>query len=73
MKKVTFRVLNMECPNCAMHLEGMEDTLKGVKTIRASYRKMEMVVEFDEKLLSETEIVAEAKKEGYEAVPAKAA
>lgn len=69
MVKHTFRVLNMECPNCAMRLEGLEDKLAGVKQINASYRKLEMVVEFDEKLLTDQQIIAAAQKEGYEAVP----
>jgi copper chaperone CopZ len=59
----------MECPNCAMRLEGLEDKLAGVKQINASYRKLEMVVEFDEKLLTDQQIIAAAQKEGYEAVP----
>jgi copper chaperone CopZ len=69
MVKHTFRVLNMECPNCAMRLEGLEDKLAGVKQINASYRKMEMVVEFDEHLLSDQQIIKAAEEEGYEAVP----
>jgi copper chaperone CopZ len=69
MIKRTFRVPNMECPNCAMHLEGLEDRLPGVKQINASYRKLEMVVEYDEQLLTDTQIIAAAKEEGYEAIP----
>lgn len=51
MKKV-FTVADMSCPNCAMHLEGLEDELQGVRSINASYKKLTMEVEFDEKLLS---------------------
>ena len=38
MKKI-FRVPDMECPNCAMHLEGLEDELPGVKRVAASYKQ----------------------------------
>ena len=69
MKKI-FRVPDMTCPNCAMHLEGLEDSLPGVKRISASYKKLTMEVEFDEKLLHETQIVAAANAIGYHPEPA---
>jgi copper chaperone CopZ len=69
MLKRTFRIPNMECPNCAMRLEGLEDRLPGVKQISASYRKLEMVVEYDEALLNQEQIIAAALEEGYQAVP----
>ena len=61
----TYRVEGMTCPNCAMRLEGMEDDLPGVKRVRASYRKGSMEVEFDETLVSEVQILAEAARRGY--------
>ena len=64
MKKV-FRVTDMECPKCAMHLEGLEDELPGVKRINASYKKQLMEVEFDEGKLSVTQIIAAANAIGY--------
>jgi copper chaperone CopZ len=64
MKK-TFRVPDMECPNCAMHLEGLEDELLGIKCIKASYKKQMMEVEFDESLLSVEQIIAAANALGY--------
>jgi copper chaperone CopZ len=70
MVKQTFRILNMECPNCAMRLEGLEDCLPGIHRIEASYPKMEMVVEYDETLVQPEQIIAAARQEGFEAVPA---
>lgn len=64
MKK-TFRVPDMTCPNCAMHLEGLEDDLPGVRRISASYKKLNMEVDFDENLLSEAQIIAAANRIGY--------
>jgi copper chaperone CopZ len=64
MKK-TFRVPDMQCPNCAMHLEGLEDKLPGVKRITASYKKLVMEVEFDETLLSVEHIITAANDIGY--------
>ena len=64
MKKV-FKVSDMSCPNCAMHLEGLEDELSGVKRIRASYKKLTMEVEFDETVLSVDQIISAANEIGY--------
>ena len=64
MKK-SFHVPDMECPNCAMHLENLEDELPGVKRIDASYKKMSMDVEFDETKLSVAEIITAANAIGY--------
>ena len=70
MIKKTFCVSDMTCPNCAMKLESLEDTLEGVKEINASYHKLTMIVEYDESKLTEEQIVAAVKKKGYTAVPA---
>lgn len=65
MTKIVFRVEGMECPNCAMTLEGMEDRLAGVRMVEASYRKGQMTVEFDETKISAAEIIAEVRRLGY--------
>ncbi len=63
--KLRFRVPDMVCPDCTMHLESLEDTLPGVKRIRASYRRLSMEVEFDERRLDAREIIAAANAIGY--------
>ncbi len=63
--KITLRVPDMYCPNCSMHLEGLEDDLQGVKKISASYKKLLMEVEFDDKILSIEQIIQAANKIGY--------
>jgi len=51
-----------------MSLESIEDELTGIKEISASYHKQEMIVEFDETIVGEDQIIAAAKKKGYQAV-----
>jgi len=68
MIKKTFKIPDMTCSNCAMKLEGLEDTLEGVKEINASYHKLNMVIEFDDSKLTEEQIIAAVKKKGYTAV-----
>ncbi len=67
MIKKTFKVNDMTCTNCAMKLESLEDTLEGVTEINASYHKLEMTVIYDEKRLTEEQIIAAVKKKGYTA------
>ncbi len=65
MIKKTFTIKDMNCSNCAMRLEGIEDKLPGIESIDASYHKGTMLVEFDPALVSEGEIRAEVERLGY--------
>ena len=65
-KKVTLKITGMECPNCSMNLERIEDKLKGVVFAEANYRKEQMVVEYDDAVLTLEQIKAEVKRLGYE-------
>ena len=67
--KNTFHVPDMSCPNCAMHLEGLEDELPGIKRVNASYKKQVMEVEFDETQLSIAQIITAANAIGYHPEP----
>jgi copper chaperone CopZ len=67
-KRITLKIHGMECPNCAMILEGIEDKLKGVTFAEASYRKEQMVVEYNENQVDEAQIQAEVQRLGYEVV-----
>jgi copper chaperone CopZ len=69
MQKQLFKVLDMHCTNCAMRLESLEDDLPGVRKVEASYRKGEMLVEYDESKLRLDEIIAAVQKLGYQAIP----
>jgi copper chaperone CopZ len=68
MKK-NFRVPDMYCSACPMHLEGLEDELPGIRYISASYKKMSMEVDFDEKLVTIEQIIDAAIEIGYHPVP----
>jgi len=52
-----------------MKLESIEDDFPAIKQIDASYHKQQMTVEYDEAKLSVNEIIAAAKKKGYQAIP----
>jgi copper chaperone CopZ len=69
MVKKTFRIEGMSCSSCPMNIESIEDDLPGIKQVSASYQKGNMVVEFDETKVSETQILAAVAKKGYQAFP----
>jgi len=66
-QKITLNIEGMECPNCSMILERLEDKLAGVITVEVSYHKGLMKVEFDEKQVSIQQIKAEVQRLGYRA------
>lgn len=71
MNKITFKILDMHCVNCAMTLQSLEDDLPGVKQVDSSYHSGKMVVEFDETALSVEQIIAAIRELGYTAeIPA---
>ncbi|MBI5034003.1 MAG: heavy-metal-associated domain-containing protein [Chloroflexi bacterium] len=69
MKKQLFRVPEMYCSTCVISLEGLEDSLPGIKRISASYHKQQMEVIYDEAQLSEAAIIAAAAQLGFHPVP----
>lgn len=64
-----FKVVDMTCSSCVMHLEGIEDKLPGIDKIEANYKNQTMVATFDESKVGEDQLIAAVKKEGYTAVP----
>ncbi len=65
MIKKNFRVTGMQCPNCAMQIEGLEDDLEGIASIRASYPKAQAVIEFDESKIQLDRIFEAVERKGY--------
>ena len=70
MVRKTFRVPEMYCSNCVIALEGLEDSLDGIRRVSASYHKQQMEVVYDESTLDEAGIIAAAKSLGFTAIPA---
>ncbi len=64
--KKLMKIAGMECPNCAMILERIEDKVAGVTMVEASYHKSRMMIEFDEAQVTEEQIKAEVKRLGYD-------
>jgi copper chaperone CopZ len=69
MIKKIYRVPEMYCSTCVIALEGLEDSLTGIKRVSASYHKQQMQVIYDETVLNEQAIIAAAKQLGFTALP----
>lgn len=65
MVKKTFRVTGMHCSNCAMRIEGLEDELEGVVSVRANYPKSLVEIEFDETRVGPAKIFEVVERMGY--------
>jgi copper chaperone CopZ len=52
-----------------MRVESIEDNLAGIQKATASYHKRQLIVEFDEKKVTEEEILDALKNLGYQALP----
>ena len=65
-QRIMLKITDMQCPNCAMILEGIEDKLPGVERAEASYHKGQLVVDFDETRVTVAQIREAVGKLGYE-------
>lgn len=68
MKKA-YRIPDMHCTHCAMTLESLEDELEGIRSIRASYHKQLLEVDYDEQVLAEEQLLAAIRKLEYTPLP----
>lgn len=62
---VKVKINGMHCVSCAMNIDGALEDLKGVNSAKTNYAKAETVVEFDEKVISEAEIIRTINATGY--------
>lgn len=67
MKKITFKIIDMDCVACSLTIDGDLEDADGVKGARTSYAKAVTEVEFDPEKISEKEILKIIKQAGYTA------
>ena len=68
MAKQSFNVKGMHCSACVMTLEGLEDELKGIRSLKVSLHKQRAEIDYDEKAITEDEIWRAFEREGYQLV-----
>ena len=69
MKKVTFKIVDMDCVSCSISIDGDLEDMNGVKKAKTSYAKAVTEVEFDPGKISEKDILKVIKQAGYTAEP----
>lgn len=67
MKKVVFKIVDMDCVACAITIDGDLEEKKGVEDAKTNYAKAQTEVTFDPKKVTEKEILEIIKKTGYTA------
>ena len=65
MAKQVFSVKGMRCSACVMTLEGLEDELVGISSLKVSLHRQRAEIEYEEKKISEDEIRRAFEREGY--------
>ncbi len=65
MTKQVFSVKGMHCSACVMTLEGLEDELTGIRSLKVSLHKQRAEIDFDDKKISEDEIRTAFEGKGY--------
>ncbi len=72
MTTQAFKISDMTCSSCVMHIEELEDTLHGVDKITVNFKKHLVTAEFDETKVDSQSIAEAVTKIGYPAVPTEA-
>ena len=68
MTKKRFQIQGMHCVGCAMTVDGAIEDLPGVKSASTNYARQTADVEYDEKKVTEIQIIPAVEEAGYKAV-----
>jgi copper chaperone CopZ len=72
MVKQAFKLSNVSCSSCVIHLEGLEDNLNGVSCVDVNYKQQTMTVEYEPDSIALEQICSAVKDLGYGAEPTEA-
>jgi Cu+-exporting ATPase len=67
LRRARLRIIGVPCSNCILPVRKALEKAGGIKSVGANYMTDMILVDYDEKVISETEILALIKKVGYEA------
>lgn len=60
-----FKISGMHCTACAISIDGELEDTQGIKSANTNYAKSQTEVEFDEKKITDKQIVSIIEKTGY--------
>lgn len=67
MTTQAYKISDMSCTSCIMHIEELEDKLPGVRKIDVNFKKHQMVADYDETKISGEQIAEAVTELGYPA------
>ena len=70
MTKKRFQIQGMHCVGCAMTVDGAVEDLPGVKSATTNYARQVADVEYDEKKVTDSQIITAIQAAGYKAIVA---
>ena len=68
MIKKRFQIQGMHCVACAMTIDGAIEDLPGVKSATTHYARQIIDVEYDDRKLTDDQIIIAIQESGYKAV-----
>ena len=68
MMKKQFQIKGMHCVGCAMTIDGALEDLPGVQSASTSYAKQVVDVSYDDKKVTEQQMIEAVRKAGYQVV-----
>ncbi|GHU78072.1 copper chaperone CopZ [Clostridia bacterium] len=68
MEKLTLRIEGMSCGHCEIAIQDAVRKLPGIKKVKASKRKGEVVTEYDSGAVSSAQIITAINDTGYRIV-----
>jgi copper chaperone CopZ len=68
MQKKVFHISDMHCPTCVIRLESIEDELPGITSIKASYIRQILEVEWNNDQVNEEQIRQAIRDKGYQVI-----
>jgi copper chaperone CopZ len=67
LQRARLRIVGVHCSTCIVPVRVALEKASGIKSVGANYMTDMILVDYDEKVINETEILALIKKVGYEA------
>ncbi len=69
MTQIRLRIEGMHCVGCAMTIDGALEDLPGVRSANTNYARQVVDVDYDERIVSEAQLIAAVAAAGYTAFP----
>ncbi len=70
-QKIKIPIEGMHCTSCALNIDDALEDIKGVFSSETSYARSEVTIEYDPKVVSETQLESVIISQGYQMVDEK--